>query len=175
LLVDWRVAGGLVNATTSFNTFESILGNASTLTTGCVRIDAYMPFNDVIVQLYRSATRLVRDHRRSCSWVHVECRIDAQPAVFCKWEYVSGFSLLTSAQLKPIGTCSNIPARNMYAESNENATFPYTNHTVITSVTSASNSSQSASQSGSNGAGGRVSVSWLVAGLVAGVCVVMNS
>ena len=39
MLVDWRVAGGLVNATTSFNTFESILGNASTLSTGCVWID----------------------------------------------------------------------------------------------------------------------------------------
>jgi polyribonucleotide nucleotidyltransferase len=88
---------------------------------------------------------------------------------------VSGFSLLKTpfAQLKPIGTCSNIPARNMYTESNENKTFPYTNHTVITSVTT--NSSQSAAQGSSSGADGGVSVSWLVAGLVAGVCVVMNS
>jgi hypothetical protein len=35
-LVDWKVAGGMVDATTSFNTFEAILGNASTLPTGCV-------------------------------------------------------------------------------------------------------------------------------------------
>ena len=61
MLVDWRVAGGLVNATTSFNTFESILGNASTLSTGCVWIDdrIAMAFDDVIVQLHRFATRSV--------------------------------------------------------------------------------------------------------------------
>jgi len=31
---DWRVAGGLVNGTDSFNTFQSILGNATLLDTG---------------------------------------------------------------------------------------------------------------------------------------------
>ena len=34
--IDWRVAGGLVNSTVSFNTFEAILGNASSLDTGYV-------------------------------------------------------------------------------------------------------------------------------------------
>ncbi|PPQ72315.1 hypothetical protein CVT26_007272 [Gymnopilus dilepis] len=33
---DWRVAGGQVNGTDSFNTFESILGNATTLDTGFI-------------------------------------------------------------------------------------------------------------------------------------------
>lgn len=33
---DWRVAGGLVNGTDSFNTFENILGYASTLDTGFI-------------------------------------------------------------------------------------------------------------------------------------------
>jgi len=33
---DWRVAGGQVNGTDSFNTFETILGNASTLDTGFI-------------------------------------------------------------------------------------------------------------------------------------------
>lgn len=31
---DWRVAGGLVNGTDSFNTFQGILGNATLLDTG---------------------------------------------------------------------------------------------------------------------------------------------
>lgn len=124
---DWRVAGGLVNATTSFNTFESILGNASTLTTGFIVLQH---------DLYEITVDLAVGYTLNAALTH-------NPP----------FSL------KPIGTCSNIPARNMYAESNENATFPYTNHTVITSVTSATNSSQSASQSGSNAADGRVSVS----------------
>jgi hypothetical protein len=31
---DWRVAGGLVNGTDSFNTFQAILGNATLLDTG---------------------------------------------------------------------------------------------------------------------------------------------
>ncbi|SRR6266403_3512994 len=37
-LIDWRVAGGLVNSTISFNAFEAILGNASSLNTGYVWI-----------------------------------------------------------------------------------------------------------------------------------------
>ncbi|KAI9440334.1 carbohydrate esterase family 4 protein [Lactarius indigo] len=87
---------------------------------------------------------------------------------------LSGFSFLKSipTQLKPIGTCSNIPARNMYAESNQNTTFPYTNHTVITSKNS--NSSSVSGQSSSNSANGKVSVSWLVAGLVGVGCAVVH-
>ncbi|KAN0129844.1 glycoside hydrolase/deacetylase [Lactarius tabidus] len=138
---DWRVAGGLVNATTSFNTFESILGNASTLTTGFIVLQH---------DLYEITVDLAVGYTLNAALTH-------NPP----------FSL------KPIGTCSNIPARNMYTESNENKTFPYTNHTVITSVTT--NSSQSAAQGSSSGVDGGVSVSWLVAGLVAGVCVVVNS
>ena len=87
---------------------------------------------------------------------------------------MSGFSLINIAQLKPIGTCLNIPARNMYAESNENTTFPYTNHTVITSMTSDNSSQSGKAAQSANAADGRVSVSWLVAGIVVG-CVVMNS
>ena len=88
---------------------------------------------------------------------------------------MSRLSLLKSTfpQLKPIGTCSNIPAENLYAESNKNTTFPYTNHTVITSENS--NSTYTAAHSNLNAADGRVSVSWLVAGLVSVVCVVMTS
>lgn len=37
-LIDWRVAGGLVNSTISFNAFEAILGNATFLDTGYVGI-----------------------------------------------------------------------------------------------------------------------------------------
>jgi len=33
---DWRVAGGLVNGTDSFNTFQAILGNATLLDTGFI-------------------------------------------------------------------------------------------------------------------------------------------
>ena len=33
---DWRVAGGLVNGVDSYNTFQSILANASAINTGFV-------------------------------------------------------------------------------------------------------------------------------------------
>jgi hypothetical protein len=35
-VTDWRVGAGQVDATTSFNTFEGILGNATSLNTGYV-------------------------------------------------------------------------------------------------------------------------------------------
>ncbi|KAH9000093.1 carbohydrate esterase family 4 protein [Lactarius akahatsu] len=137
---DWRVAGGLVNATTSFDTFQSILGNASTLSTGFIVLQH---------DLYEITVDLAVGYTLNAALTH-------NPP----------FSL------KPIGTCSNIPATNMYSESNQNTTFPYTNHTVITSKNS--NSSSSAAQSSSNTANGRVSVSWLVAGLVGVGCAVVH-
>lgn len=72
-------------------------------------------------------------------------------------------------QLKPIGVCSNIPTQNLYTESNENTTFPYTNHTVVTSSNSNTStvSTKSNSQGHSNAAGdGRVSVVWLLCGMM---------
>ncbi|KAF8261653.1 hypothetical protein EI94DRAFT_1605585 [Lactarius quietus] len=136
---DWRVAGGLVNATTSFNTFQSILGNASTLSTGFIVLQH---------DLYEVTVDLAIGYTLNAALTH-------NPPL----------------SLKPIGTCLNIPARNMYAESNENTTFPYTNHTVITSKNT--NSTQSAVQSSSNAADGRDSVWWVVGGLVVS-CIVMN-
>jgi len=138
-LIDWRVAGGLVNATTSFNTFQSILGNASTLSTGFIVLQH---------DLYEVTVDLAIGYTLNAALTH-------NPPL----------------SLKPIGTCLNIPARNMYAESNENTTFPYTNHTVITSKNT--NSTQSAVQSSSNAADGRDSVWWVVGGLVVS-CIVMN-
>jgi hypothetical protein len=45
LFIDWRVAGGLVDSITSFNTFEAILGNATSLPTGYVdRMSELMSF-----------------------------------------------------------------------------------------------------------------------------------
>ncbi|KAH9983935.1 hypothetical protein BJV77DRAFT_1040509 [Russula vinacea] len=115
---DWRVAGGLVNSTQSFNTFEAILGNATSLPTGFI----------------------VLEHD------------------------------LYEVTLKPIGTCSNIPTENLYAESNKNATFPYTNHTVVTSSnsnTSSPGTGSKSSQKHSNSArGGMIPKEWLIGGLI---------
>jgi len=75
------------------------------------------------------------------------------------------------AQLKPIGTCSNIPEANMYAESNKNMSFPYTNHTVVTSANSdnsTGSTSRSSSQSTNSAVDGRIPVSWIVTGLIGG-------
>jgi hypothetical protein len=49
-VIDWRVGAGQVDATTSFNTFEAILGNATTLSTGYVERcdDTTRVVNDVV-------------------------------------------------------------------------------------------------------------------------------
>jgi hypothetical protein len=79
------------------------------------------------------------------------------------------------AQLKPIGSCSNIPTQNLYSESNKNTTFPYTNHTLVTSSSSGSDSgsgsgSKSSSQNkNKNSAEERgVSILWMICGLICG-------
>ncbi len=83
------------------------------------------------------------------------------------------------AQLKPIGICSNIATQNLYSESNKNSTFPYRNHTLITSSSSGSGSgSGSGSKPGSqnknsnSAAEGGIPVLWLLCGLI---CVVGHS
>ena len=80
-------------------------------------------------------------------------------------------------QLTPIGECSNIPVADLYAESNKNTSFPYTNHTVVTSSNPGTNSTSGSSSSGAEGksSSGRISVPWLVAGLVGGGLAVVHS
>jgi hypothetical protein len=80
-------------------------------------------------------------------------------------------------QLTSIGECLNIPVANLYAESNQNTSFPYTNHTVVTSSNSDTNTTSGSSSSGAEGksSSGRISVPWLVAGLVGGGLAVVHS
>ncbi|KAI0306078.1 hypothetical protein B0F90DRAFT_1695859 [Multifurca ochricompacta] len=127
--VHWRVAGGLVDATTSFNTFQGILGNASTLPTGFIVLQH---------DLYEVTVDLAVGYTLNAALTH-------NPP----------FSL------KPIGACANIPATNLYAESNKNGTFPYTNHTVVTSSNSNS-SSGSSSQANVNSANGKILIPWMI-------------
>jgi len=150
---DWRVAGGLVDSTTSFNTFEGILGNATTLPTGFIVLQH---------DLYEVTVDLAVGYTLNAALTH-------NPP----------FSL------KPIGVCSNIPESNLYAESNKNGSFPYTNHTVVTSSNSDTNTTSSGSGSGSGtGSGssspnsamdGRISFSWFIAGLIGGGCAMLHS
>jgi hypothetical protein len=62
----------------------------------------------------------------------------------------------------------------MYAESNKNTSFPYTNHTVMTSAKSdnstgsTGSTSRSSSQSINSAVDGRIPVSWIVTGLIGG-------
>ena len=59
----------------------------------------------------------------------------------------------------------------MYAESNKNTSFPYKNHTVVTSTNSdnsGGSTSRSSSQSINSAVDGRIPVSWIVTGLIGG-------
>jgi len=142
---DWRVAGGMVDSTTSFNTFEAILGNASSLPSGFIVLQH---------DLYEVTVDLAVGYTLNAALTH-------NPPF-----------TLTS-----IGACSNIQVANLYAESNQNKSFPYTNHTVVTSSNSDSNTTSGSSSSGSEGksSSGTISVPWLVAGLVGGGLAVVHS
>ncbi|KAN0121014.1 hypothetical protein V8E52_003602 [Russula decolorans] len=135
---DWRVAGGLVNSTVSFNTFEAILGNASSLDTGFIVLQH---------DLYEVTVDLAVGYTLDAALTH-------DPP----------FSL------KPIGSCSDIPTQNLYSESNKNTTFPYTNHTLITSSSSGSGSKSSSQNKNKNSAAeGGMPVLWMICGLICGV------
>jgi len=141
---DWRVAGGMVDSITSFNTFESILGNATSLDTGFIVLEH---------DLYEVTVDLAVGYTLNAALTH-------NPP----------FSL------KPIGVCSNIPATNMYSESNKNTSFPYTNHTVVTSANSDPDSGPGTSSQNSNSAmDRRISFSWFIAGLIGGGCAMLHS
>ncbi|KAI0251794.1 hypothetical protein BJV78DRAFT_1208840 [Lactifluus subvellereus] len=130
---DWKVAGGIVDATTSFNTFEGILGNASTIPSGFIVLQH---------DLYEVTVDLAVGYTLDAALAH-------KPPL----------------SLKPIGSCLNIPATNLYSESNKNTSFPYTNHTVITS--SNTDLDPTAVQKKSNSVmNARVSVPLLVAVLI---------
>ena len=61
-----------------------------------------------------------------------------------------------SFQLESISQCVGIPATNMYLESNQNTTFPYTNHTSGTDVNgdgTVDNDTTAAGQSNTKGNG----------------------
>lgn len=147
---DWRVAGGVLDAVTQFNTFESLLGNASTMQTGFIVLQH---------DLYQVTVDLAVGYT-------LDAALNHNPPF----------------HLKSIGRCMGIPERNLYAESNQNKTFPYTNHTVVTSNSSTDSGSGSNSSSGSSKQGsassamdGRISVPWLVAGLIGGGCAMVHS
>ncbi|KAH9975722.1 hypothetical protein BGW80DRAFT_1168897 [Lactifluus volemus] len=132
---DWKVAGGMVDATTSFNTFEAILGNASTLPTGFIVLQH---------DLYEVTVDLAVGYTLNAALTH-------NPP----------FSL------KPIGNCSDIPTTDLYAESNKNTTFPYTNHTIITSSDPNTTSSTATKKGKPNSVrDGKVSVGLTVGGLM---------
>ncbi|KAI0272326.1 hypothetical protein BC834DRAFT_948639 [Gloeopeniophorella convolvens] len=133
---DWRVAGGLVDATTSFNTFEGILGNASTLSTGFIVLQH---------DLFEVTVDLATGYTLNAALTH-------NPT----------FSL------KPIGKCMGIPATNMYAETNKNASFPYTNHPVVTSSNSTTETVKDGKSQAdmSSGAERGFVFSWAIAGLL---------
>jgi hypothetical protein len=61
---DWRVAGGIVNGTYAFDTFETILNDASVLNTGSVTFRFLIASSiDTIVKLHCTPARSFRDHR----------------------------------------------------------------------------------------------------------------
>jgi len=145
---DWRVAGGVLDPVTQFNTFQAILSNASVIPTGFIVLEH---------DLYQVTVELAVGYTLDAALSH-------NPPI----------------HLKSIGRCSNIPEENLYAETNKNKTFPYTNHTVVTSSnsnsSSGSSSSAGSSKQGSNSAmDRRVSVSWLVAGLIGGGLAMVHS
>lgn len=54
---DWRVAGGVVNGTYAFDTFETILNDASTLNTGLVFFRLLVAFHpNTLIKVYCAST-----------------------------------------------------------------------------------------------------------------------
>ncbi|KAI6112578.1 carbohydrate esterase family 4 protein [Pisolithus sp. B1] len=117
---DWKVAGGVVNGSQSFATFQAILNNATLLDTGFI----------------------VLEH-------------DLYPQTV---DLAIGYTLPAALNFTPhltmdsIGHCNDIPATNLYRESNQNTSFPYPNSTSgDSSVPSGSGGSTSTSKSKTGG------------------------
>ncbi|KAI6117469.1 carbohydrate esterase family 4 protein [Pisolithus croceorrhizus] len=117
---DWKVAGGTVNGSQSFATFQAILNNATLLDTGFI----------------------VLEH-------------DLYPQTV---DLAIGYTLPAALNFTPhltmdsIGHCNDIPATNLYRESNQNTSFPYPNSTSgDSSVPSGSGGSTSTSKSKTGG------------------------
>ncbi|KAI6149879.1 carbohydrate esterase family 4 protein [Pisolithus tinctorius] len=116
---DWKVAGGVVNGSQSFATFQAILNNATLLDTGFI----------------------VLEH-------------DLYPQTV---DLAIGYTLPAALNFTPhltmdsIGYCNNIPATNLYRETNQNTSFPYSNSTSGDSSVPSGSGGTSASKSKTSG------------------------
>lgn len=96
---DWRVAAGQVTGVQSFQTFQTILNNASGIDTGFIVLQH--DIHEVTVDLAVGYT--------------LDAAIHHNPPY----------------SLKAIGECTKTPATNLYLETTQNSTFPYTNRTNV--------------------------------------------
>lgn len=135
---DWKVAGGMVTGPDSFAAFEAILGNASTMDTGFIVLEH---------DLYQVTVDLAIGYTLSAAQTHnpsFAVSISFIPLCCVALGWIWFIDDLVCVQIKPIGNCSKIPATNLYAETNRNASFPYSNSTnSADNISSKSNSSAS--------------------------------
>jgi hypothetical protein len=113
---DWRVAAGEATGIQSFQTFQTILNNASDLTTG---YEPFFHFEAKMFMVLRSSF-IVLQHD-----VH-EITVDL----------AVGYTLDAALHhnppftLKAIGECMKFPNTDLYLETTQNTTFPYPNKTT---------------------------------------------
>ena len=144
---DWKVPGGVVNGSQSFATFEAILNNATTLTTGFVVLE-----HDLYAQTVDLAIGYTLPAAESFNPPIIVS------SVICPSTIVYSNVML---QFDSVGHCNAIPKTNLYRESNLNTTFPYPNTTIGGSSTAGS------SETGGTALNAAISLSPVIASLLA--------
>jgi len=105
-----------VTGVQSFQTFQTILNNASNIDTGCVVVFVYRGRNS---DEPRSFIVLQHDVHEATVDLAVGYTLDA--ALNHNPPYT----------LKAIGECTKTPAVDLYLETTQNSTFPYPNRTQV--------------------------------------------
>ncbi|KAI9510516.1 chitin deacetylase [Russula earlei] len=146
---DWKVAGGLLNGAASYNAFEAILGNATSLSTGFIVLEH---------DLFEVTVDLAIGYTLNAALAH-DPPFSLKPIGNCSNIPVGNMYVETNTNI-------TFPYRN-------NTVVTTTNTTTSSRGSDSGSGSGSASQLHSNSATGRrKSLPWVVAGLIGGYVVV---